>query len=393
MSSETLTQEEAEIVATVSRFVEERVRPAVAKFERDHVYPQALVDAMRELGLYGIAVPVAYGGLGLRLPVLARVMEVLSRGWTTLAAYVNSHSTVAYAIATHGTDEQRARYLPGLATGEHRGSLCLSEPGCGSDLQAIRTMARDAGDHYVVNGSKTYVTNGDKATLLLTLVKHPAQPAESKPGISLLLIEKKFPNVSVVSTFRKMAFHLVDTVQIELDGVPVAKGQLVGGSEGRGFAHLMDSLEIGRIAIAISAVGLAANALSEAKRYAGIRKTFGVTIDQHQAIQFKLADMATKLAAARLVTMEAARMKEAGGRCDMISAMAKMYASEAAQDIAFEALRIHGGVGYIADSPVERLYRECVLYVIGEGSNEINRLVIARRMQGEAEMNYLGLLP
>jgi isovaleryl-CoA dehydrogenase len=393
MSDEPFTPEETAIIATVARFVAERVRPQVGKLERDGTYPQALVDEMRELGLYGIAVPERYGGLGLRVPVFAAVMEVLSRGWTTLAAYINSHSTVAYAIATHGTEEQRARYLPQLATGEHRGSLCLSEPGCGSDLQAIRTTAKTAGAGYVVSGSKTYVTNGARATVLLSLVRHPPEPGEKKPRISLLLIEKAIPNVTVTTIFDKMGFHLVDTVQIELDEAEVGKGQMLGGVEGKGFAQLMDALEVGRIAIAISAVGLAANALSEAKRYAGERRAFGVTIDQHQAIQLKLADMATRLVTARLITMEAARLKDKGGRCDMITAMAKLHASDAAQEIAHDAVRIHGGAGYIAEQAVERLYREALLYTIGEGTNDINRLVIARRMQGEAEMDYLGLAP
>jgi alkylation response protein AidB-like acyl-CoA dehydrogenase len=346
-----------------------------------------------ELGLFGLAVPESYGGLGARVPVLAAILEVLGSGWTTLAAYVNSHSTMAYAIATHGTEEQRSRYLPGLATGEHRGALCLTEPGCGSDLQAIKGLAKEVGDHYDLTASKTYVTNGAKATLLLTLVKHTALSGETKPKISLLIIEKAYPKVSVTSTFEKTAFHLVDTVQIEMDGVVVPKSQLLGAVEGMGFPQLMDSLEIGRISIAASAVGLAANALSEAKRYASERVTFGVTIDQHQAIQMKLADMATKLVGARLMMMEAAAAKERGGRCDMITAMAKMYASDCALEIAHQAVVVHGGAGYIQDYVVERLHREALLYTIGEGTNDINRIVISRRMKGEVEMQYLGLQP
>jgi len=393
MTSERFTPEENEMILTVARFVRERVRPDVQQLEREGKYPQHLVNAMMELGLFGLAVPESYGGLGARVPVLATILEVLSSGWTTLAAYVNSHSTLAYAIATHGTEEQKSRYLPGLASGEHRGALCLTEPGCGSDLQAIKGLAKDAGDHYDLTASKTYVTNGAKATLLLTLVKHPGLAGETKPKISLLIIEKAYPRVSVTSTFEKTAFHLVDTVQIEMDGVAVPKSQLLGTVEGMGFPQLMDSLEIGRISIAASAVGLAANALSEAKRYASERVTFGVTIDQHQAIQMKLADMATKLVGARLMTMEAASAKERGGRCDMITAMAKMYASDCALEIAHQAVVVHGGAGYIRDYVVERLHREALLYTIGEGTNDINRIVISRRMKGEEEMQYLGLLP
>lgn len=391
--ADSFSPEENEIIRTVARFVEERVRPNVQQLERAGSYPQHLVDEMMALGLFGIAVPEAYGGLGLRVPVFAAVFEALSRGWTTLAAYLNSHSTVAYAIATHGTPDQKERYLPKLATGEHRGALCLTEPGCGSDLQAIRGLASDAGDHYDLTASKTYVTNGARATLLLTLVKHPLLPGETKPRISLVIVEKACPNVAVTSTFAKTAFHLVDTVQIEMDHVALPKSQLLGGVEGRGFPQLMDSLEIGRVAIAVSAVGLAANALSEARRYASERMTFGVTIDRHQAIQLKLADMATKLVAARLMAMEAAAAKERGGRCDMITAMAKTYASDAALEIAREAVVVHGGAGYIQDYVVERLHREALLYTIGEGTNDINRIVIARRMGGDEEMHYLGLTP
>lgn len=393
MTYEQFTPEENEVVATVARFIEERVRPHVERLEREGAYPQHLVDEMKELGLFGIAVPEEFGGLGLRFPVLAAVFEVLSRGWSTLAAYVNSHSTVAYAIATHGTAEQKEKYLPALAMGEHRGSLCLTEPGCGSDLQSIRGIARDEGDVYAVTSSKTYVTNGEKATLLLTLLKHPKADGEAKPKISLLLVEKAYPNVMVTSTFHKTAFHLVDTVQIEMDGVKVPKTQLLGGIEGKGFYQLMEALEIGRIAIAISAVGVAANALSEAKRYAAERVTFGVTIDNHQGIQLKLANMATKLIAARLMAMEAAWIKERGGRCDMITAMAKMYASDTALEITHEAVVVHGGAGYIQEYTVERLHREALLYTIGEGTNDINRIVIARRMKGDEEMQYLGLIP
>jgi isovaleryl-CoA dehydrogenase len=393
MTSTQFTDEELAIIATVARFIEERVRPDVQSLERQGAYPSELVEQMKELGLFGLAVPEEYGGLGLRFPVLASVFEVLSQGWTTLAAYINSHCTLAYAVASYGTAEQKARYLPELATGRHRGALCLTEPGCGSDLQSIRGLAKDAGDYYSLTASKTYVTNGEKATLLLTLVKHPRAEGEAKPKISLLLVEKAFPNVTVTSTFEKTAFHLVDTVQIEMDGVAVPRTQLLGGVEGKGFSQLMEALEIGRIAIAISAVGLAANALSEAKRYASERVTFGVTIDRHQAIQLKLANMATKLVAARLLAMEAAWAKERGGRCDMITAMAKMYASDAALEIAHDAVVVHGGAGYIQEYVVERLHREALLYTIGEGTNDINRIVIARRMNGDEEMQYLGLQP
>ena len=388
-----LTDEEQLLVEAVARFVEERVRPNVTELERQGAYPEALVAEMKALGLFGMAVPVAFGGLGLRVPALAAMMEVLARGWATLAAYVNSHGTVAYAIATYGTDDQKARFLPGLASGDHRGSLCLTEPGGGSDLQAIRgaVVAQDGG--YGLSASKTYVTNGGRATLFLTLARLPQADATARPRFGLFLVERSRPGVSQTTTFHKTAFGLVDTVQIEMDAVPLTATDLLGGVEGKGFAQLMEVLEIGRIAIAASAVGLAANALSEALRYAAERVAFGVPINRHQAIQLKLANMATRLVTARLITREAARIKQSGGRCDMISAMAKMHASDEALAVAHEAVVVHGGAGYIQDYTVERLHREALLYTIGEGTNDINRLVISRRMQGEEEMAWLGLLP
>jgi alkylation response protein AidB-like acyl-CoA dehydrogenase len=392
MSYQHFTSEEIEMVSTVERFIEERVRPNVMTMERDRIYPQDLVDEMKALGLFGIAVPEEFGGLGLRVPVFAAVMEVISRGWTTLAGYLNSHSTVVHALKTYGTDEQKQKYLPGLASGERRASLCLTEPGCGSDLQAIRAKAEDKGDSYALTASKTYVTNGDRATLLLTLVKHPESSPDAKSRFSLLLVEKQWVGIQITTTFHKMGMALVDTVQIEMDGVSVPKENLLSGVEGKGLHYLFEALEIGRIAIAISAVGLASNALSEAVRYASERVTFGVTIDKHQAIQLKLANMATKLVTARLLAMEAAWVKENGGRSDMISAMAKLHASEAAFEIAHDAVNVHGGAGYIQEYAVERLFREALLYTIGEGTNDINRIVISRRLAGDEERAYLGLV-
>lgn len=382
---------EAAIVEAVRRFASKDVRPQVAKLERESGYPEALVATMRELGLFGLAVAEEHGGLGLRLPVFAAVMEELAKGWTSLAAYVNSHSTVAYVIGRHGTAEQKARYLPRMVSGEVRGALCLTEPGAGSDLQAIATTARAEGDRYIVNGSKFFVTNGARASLLLTLVKTDATADPAKNGISLLLVDKDAPGVKVAGTFHKMAYGHVDTVEILLDDARVPKTALVGGAAGRGLQQLFDGLEVGRIAIAASAVGLAADALNEARRYAGERKAFGTTIDQHQAVQLRLAEMATKLVAARLMTREAAQVKAAGGRADMISGMAKLFASEACSEITADALRIHGGYGYVSEFAVERLYREAPLYIVGEGTNDIQKLVIARRILEGHEAAILGL--
>jgi alkylation response protein AidB-like acyl-CoA dehydrogenase len=382
---------EAAIVEAVRRFVAKDVRPHVARLERGSAYPEALVAMMRELGLFGLAIAEEHGGLGLRLPVFAAVMEELAKGWTSLAAYVNSHSTVAYVMGRHGTAEQKARHLPRMASGEARGALCLTEPGAGSDLQSIATIARAEDDRFVVKGSKFFVTNGARATLLLALVKTDPAAQPAKNGISLLLIDKDAPGVKVAGTFDKMAYGHVDTVEILLDDARVPKAGLVGGEAGRGLQQLFDGLEVGRIAIAASAVGLAADALNEARRYAGERKAVGVTIDQHQAVQLRLAEMATKLVAARLITREAAEVKAAGQRADMISGMAKLFASEACSEITADALRIHGGYGYVSGFAVERLYREAPLYIVGEGTNDIQKLVIARRILEGHEAAILGL--
>jgi alkylation response protein AidB-like acyl-CoA dehydrogenase len=382
---------ETAIVDAVRRFVARDVRPHVARLERETSYPDGLVAAMRELGLFGLAIAEVHGGLGLRLPVFAAVMEELAKGWTSLAAYVNSHSTVAYVIGRHGTDAQQRRYLPGMASGETRAALCLTEPGAGSDLQSIATTARLNGGTFVVKGSKFFVTNGARASLLLTLVKTDPTAKPAKNGISLLLVEKEAPGVSVGSTFHKMAYGQVDTVEILLNEAIVPESALVGGVVGRGLQQLFDGLEVGRIAIAATAVGLAADALCEAMRYAAERKAFGTTIDQHQAIQLRLADMATKLVAARLLTREAARVKAGGERADMISGMAKLFASEACSEIVSDALRIHGGYGYVSEFAIERLYREAPLYLVGEGTNDIQKLVIARRILEGHEAAILGL--
>lgn len=391
MDCPSFSPEEREILDTVARFVAKEVAPNVAKLESDSAYPDSIVSQMMGLGLFGIAVPQEFGGLGLRLPVFASVLEELSKGWSSLAAYVNSHSTVAYVISRFGTGAQKARFLPGMAVGEIRAALCLTEPEAGSDLQAIRSTALRNGGNYTLNGTKIYVTNGGRASLLLVLAKTDPKVEKASRGISLMLVPKDLPGVSVTTEFHKMGFAQVDTVGIEFDSVAVADDLLVGSEEGKGFGQLMDALEVGRIAIAASAVGLAAAALGAAVRFAGERKTFGKTIHQHQAIQLRLADMATRLVAARQMTLLAAGEKERGQRADMISAMAKLFASEACAEIAQEALRVHGGHGYITDYQVERLLREAMLYLVGEGTSDIQKLVICRRMLEDGESNLLGL--
>jgi alkylation response protein AidB-like acyl-CoA dehydrogenase len=392
MISAGLTSEEQAIVETVARFVTRDVTPAVAKHERDGTYPDALVATMRSLGLFGVAVPEAYGGLGLSMPAVAAVFETLSQGWSSLAATINSHSTLAHALARYGSEAQKAHWLPKLATGEVRGSLCLTEPHAGSDLQAIETRAEPAGSGFVLSGTKIYVTNGGRADLLLVLAKTSRTATKPSQSMSLLLVPKTTPGVAVGSTYRKMGFHQVDTVEIRLEQAKLGANAILGSHEGAGFAQLMESLEVGRIAIAASAVGVAAAALAAAMRFAAGRMAFGKPIDRHQAIELRLAEMATRLIAARQVTRLAAEAKQAGGRADMVSAMAKLYASEAAVEITRDAIRVHGGHGYITDYQVERLHREALLYLVGEGTNDINKLVIARRLRDGSESSLLGLI-
>jgi alkylation response protein AidB-like acyl-CoA dehydrogenase len=346
---------------------------------------------MKELGLFGIAVPTQYGGLGLRIPVFAAVLEELSKGWSTLAAFLNGHSTVAYAIGKFGTEAQKKRFLPIMATGELRAALCLTEPEAGSDLQAIRSTAIRDQDVFILNGTKIYVTNGSKANLLLVLANSDPVAKKAANVLSLLLVPTGTTGVSVTTEFKKMAFGKVDTVAISLESVSLSADLLLGTEEGKGFGQLMDALEIGRIAIAASAVGLAAAALVAALRFAASRMTFGKTINQHQAIQLRLADMATRLVAARQMTLLAAQEKQRGNRADMISAMAKLFASETCVELAQEALRVHGGHGYICDYQVERFMREALLYLVGEGTNDIQKLIINRRLQDGSENSLLGL--
>jgi alkylation response protein AidB-like acyl-CoA dehydrogenase len=386
-----MDQNAVEVVGAVRRFIDAEVKPHVARLERDAAYPENLVNMMKELGLFSMLVPEEYGGLGLSLPLFAQIMEEVAAGWTSLAAYLNSHSTVVYLLRKHGTPEQRERYLPRLGSGVDRGALCLTEAGAGSDLQSIDTSAQPIGGSFAIRGTKTFVTNGARASLYAVLVKTDPYAKPAKAGMSLMIVEKSTPGVSVGAVFRKMAYGLVDTVEVLFDNVAVPAEGILGAVTGRGLPQLLDGLEIGRVAIAASAVGLAASALGEAKRYATQRRAFGVTIDRHQAVQLRLADMATRLVAARLLTAEAARQKDTGARADMVCGMAKLFASEACLEIVSESLRIHGGYGYLNDCAIERLYREAPLYIVGEGTNDIQKLLVAKRLLDGADHEFLGI--
>lgn len=367
------------IVGNVRDFVEREVVPAASQLDRDDVYPTELVERLGDMGFFGATIPESYGGMGLDFVTYAMCVEEVCRGFMSLSGVFNTHLICAYMVRVHGTDEQRRRWLPALAAGERRAGLALTEPSCGSDLQAITTKARRVDDHYVVNGRKMFITNGSSGNVFATLVKTNPDVEPSHRGMSCLLMSKG-DGFSVSKHIDKLGYRAVDTVELILDDVRVDARDLVGGEEGHGFAQVMDGLETGRVNIAARAVGVAQAAFEAAIRYAQQRTAFGSPIARHQAVQFLLADMATKIEAGRLLYLRAAELKDRGERADLEAGMAKLYASEICREVALDAIRVHGGYGYSTEFPVERYYRDAPLMIIGEGTNEIQRLVIARRL-------------
>jgi alkylation response protein AidB-like acyl-CoA dehydrogenase len=366
-----------EIVATVRRFVERDVMPVANDLEHADEYPDALAKQMEDLGLFGATIPVEHGGLGLDVMTYARIVEELSAGWMSLSGIVNTHLICARLIVHHGSADQQARLLPRMATGELRGCLSLSESDAGSDTNSLRCKATPDGDEYVIDGTKMWVTNGLRASVV-------ALAARTPEGITAFAVEKEpgetFGGIAVSKTIGKLGYKGLETVEMTYTGHRVPKTAVLGGDAGlgRGLHFILAGLELGRINIAARAVGVARAAYEAAMQYAQERETFGKPIVEHQAIQFKLADMATKLEAARLLTHSAAEKHQRGERADVEAGMAKLFASEAAFEIATDAMRIHGGAGYSTELPVERYYRDAPLMIIGEGTNEIQRLVIAR---------------
>jgi alkylation response protein AidB-like acyl-CoA dehydrogenase len=364
----------SEIIETVRRFVAKEVIPVASEMEHEDRYPTEIVAQMRELGLFGVTIPEAYGGLGLDLLTYIGVIEELAYGWMSLTGVINTHTMAAILIMTQGTDTQKERWLPALASGDRRGALSLSEPDAGSDTRNISCRATRDGDEYVVNGTKAWVTNGERSSLV-------ALAARTEEGISAFIVEKepgpRFEGISVSKNVSKLGYKGVETVEMTYSDHRIPVANLIGEA-GRGLAQILGVLEVGRINIAARAVGVSRAAFDAALSYAQDRETFGKPIAQHQAIQLKLADMATRLEAARLLTRNAAELKSAGRRCDVEAGMAKLFASETALELATESMRIHGGIGYTTELPVERYYRDAPLMVIGEGTNEIQRLVIAR---------------
>ena len=372
-------EEEEAILASVERFLERDVKPHVHKLEHDDVYPAEIVERMRELGLFGATIAADYGGLGLNTTVYAGIVERISRVWMSLCGIFNSHLIMSAAVERFGTEAQKRAFLPRFAAGELRGGLALTEPDCGTDLQAIRTLARRAGDHYVVNGTKTWISNGIHGHCFALLVKTDPAAEPRHKGMSLFLAEKG-EGFTVGRKLEKLGYKGIDSAELVFQDYRIPADHLIGGVEGLGLKHALGGLELGRINVAARGVGLAQAALDQAVAYSQVRKTFGKPICQHQAIQLKLADMATQVQAARLLTYDAARAYDRGQRCDMEAGMAKLFASEAAINVSLEAMRIHGAYGYSKEFVVERLYRDAPLLVIGEGTNELQRLIIARQL-------------
>jgi alkylation response protein AidB-like acyl-CoA dehydrogenase len=380
-----LTDEQRVIVETVREFVEEQVVPVADAMEHRDEYPAAIVEQMKQMGLFGVTIPEEFGGLGERLTTYALIVVELARGWMSLSGILNTHFITSYILRRHGTDEQKARWLPPMATGEIRAALSMSEPGVGSDVASITCRARLDGDEYVVDGQKMWVTNGLRSGLVTLLVKTDPAATPAHRGISILMVEKPpeqttVGGLTVGANISKMGYKGVETTELSFDGHRVPAANLLGGVEGKGFAQVLDAIEVGRVNVSARAVGVATRAFEEAIRYAQQRRTFGKPIAEHQAIQFKLAEMATKLEAGRLMMLNAAQRKDAGERSDLEAGMAKLFASEMCHEVCLDALRIHGGYGYSAEFTVERLYRDAPFLLIGEGTSEIQKMVIARQL-------------
>ncbi|MCH8282768.1 MAG: acyl-CoA dehydrogenase family protein [Chloroflexi bacterium] len=378
----TATPEEArsQIVNLVRDFVRRDVEPVAAKLDREDIVPFDLIDKMKDLGLFGITVPEEYGGLGLDYTTFAAIFEELSKGFMSISGAIGTHHILTYMLAHYGTEEQKNRFLPDLASGKKRGGLALTEPSGGTDVANLQTTAVKDGEEYIINGTKSFITNGRYGDAFCLLARTDKNAEPNHKGISAFIVEKGDPGFRVGRDLDKMGYRGLDTCELIFEDFRIPAENLIGGEEGRGFGQVMSGLETGRINIAARAVGVAQAAFNAAIRYSQQRETFGVPISQHQAIQLKLADMATKIQAARLLTYDAAGKKDRGERVDLEAGMAKLFASEMCQEVTLDAMRIHGGYGFIKDSPVERYYRDAPLMIIGEGTNEILRVLIARQL-------------
>jgi alkylation response protein AidB-like acyl-CoA dehydrogenase len=374
-----LSSEEQAVVGTVRDWVDREVRPVVHDLERANEYPEKLIEQMKELGIFGLAISEPYGEAPVSMPCYARVAEELARGWMSLAGAMGGHTVVAKLLLEFGTEEQKQRYLPRMATGEIRATMALTEPGGGSDLQAMTTVARREGDEYVISGAKTWITNARRSQVIALLCKTDPAAEPRHKGVSIVLVEHG-PGLAVSRDLPKLGYKGVESCELAFDRYRTPVSSLLGAEEGRGFAQMMRGLETGRINVASRAVGVAQAAFDDALAYAQERESFGRPIWQHQSIGNYLADMATKLTAARQLVLHAAEVYDSGRRADMEAGMAKLFASEVAMEIALNAVRIHGGYGYSTEFDVERYFRDAPLMIVGEGTNEIQRNVIAGQL-------------
>ncbi len=382
---EELTDEQREVVSLVRQFTDEQIIPVASDLERDDIFPDQIVAGLKELGLFGFTIPEQYGGLGLDLTTYALSVIELSRGWMSVSGIINTHFIVADMIMRDGTEEQKQRFLPQMATGEVRCAFSMTEPEAGSDVQAIRTRAVRDGDDYVVNGQKMWVTNGLRSGLVALLVKTDPDAKPAHRGMSCLLVEKQpgaaqDGGLTIPPQLGKLGYKGVETTELVFQDHRVPAANLLGEGEGHGFQQMMSGIEVGRVNVAARGVGVAQRAFELAIRYAQEREAFGKPIAKHQGIQFKLAEMATKIEAARLLMLSAARKKDAGERSDVEAGMAKLYASEICHEVVEDSFRIHGGYGYSKEYEIERLYRDAPLLLVGEGTSEIQKLIVARGM-------------
>ncbi len=385
-----LTEVQTEIVDTVRRFVDKEIIPNAQELEHSDTYPQAIVDRMREMGLFGLMIPAEYGGLGESLLTYALCVEELARGWMSISGVINTHFIVAYLIRRHGTDEQKQRFLPRMATGDVRGAFSMSEPEVGSDVAAIRTRAvRNDDGTYTLRGAKMWLTNGASSTLVATLVRTDEGADTPHRNLTAFLVEEPSgfgevaPGLTIPGKLDKLGYKGIDTTEMIFDGYVADAGDVLGGAPGRGFAQMMDGVEVGRVNVAARACGVALRAFELAVSYAQQRNTFGKPIAEHQAIAFSLAEMATKVEAAHLMMVNAARLKDSGARNDVEAGMAKYLASEFCAEVTQQAFRIHGGYGYSKEYEIERLMRDAPFLLIGEGTSEIQKMIISKRLLAE----------
>ena len=385
-----LTDVQTEIVAAVRQFVDREVIPNAQELEHADAYPQAIVDQMREMGLFGLMIPEEYGGLGESLLTYALCVEELARGWMSVSGVINTHFIVAYMIRQHGTDEQKERFLPRMATGEVRGAFSMSEPELGSDVAAIRTRAvRNADGGYTINGQKMWLTNGGSSTLVAALVKTDEGADRAHRNLTAFLVEKPagfgevLPGLVIPGKIDKLGYKGIDTTELIFDGYRAAEADVLGGAPGQGFFQMMDGVEVGRVNVSARACGVGIRAFELAIRYAQQRSTFGKPIVEHQAIAFQLAEMATKVEAAHLMMVNAARLKDSGERNDVAAGMAKYLASEFCSEVTEQSFRIHGGYGYSKEYEIERLMRDAPFLLIGEGTSEIQKTIISRSLLNE----------